>query len=645
MPVTPTFPGVYIEEVPSGVRTIVGVATSVTAFVGYFRRGLLDTAVPVLSPAEFQRQFGGLDAQSATSYAVQSFFLNGGSQAWVVRCAAAGTAVSAAIQLRNAPGGTAVLLATAANPGAWGDNIRIDVDYDTATPTATFNITVTELAVSEGRLLPVRVEVFRNLSLDSAASNYAPAVVTGGSKLVTLAISGSPAATARPAHTGTASAAVTPAVLAGLLAADAISVSLNGAAAVGPATLGAPVPATLGALATILAAKVQALDATLARVTVTPMATASAAPYLVFKAGTDSAPDDLAFTGTLATKLGLDAAPAANVQRYALGGAAKRAQALPGGGQQRGADGNPPAASDLLGDPVARTGIQAFEPVDLFNILAIPDTMNLSDSQAALVIAGAEAYCEARRAFYVVDVPQPATNPREEVGEIRAWLDGNATLRHKNAALYHPRPQIADPQNDYRLRAIASSGLMAGLFARTDTERGVWKAPAGTDAALRGVQQLEYTLTDAENGALNPLAINCLRAFPVYGQIAWGARTLAGADQLASEWKYIPVRRLALYLEESLYRGLKWVVFEPNDEPLWSQIRLNVGSFLHGLFRQGAFQGTTPREAYFVKCDKETTTDDDRNRGIVNILVGFAPLKPAEFVIIQIQQMAGQLQV
>jgi uncharacterized protein len=185
---------------------------------------------------------------------------------------------------------------------------------------------------------------------------------------------------------------------------------------------------------------------------------------------------------------------------------------------------------------------------------------------------------------------------------------------------------------------------MAGLYARTDSARGVWKAPAGMEASLANVQKLDYKLSDPENGALNPLAINCLRTFTGYGNVAWGARTLYGEDQRGSEWKYVPIRRLALYLEESLYRGTKWVVFEPNDEPLWAQIRLNIGAFMHSLFRQGAFQGKSPRDAYLVKCDAETTTQDDRNRGMVNILVGFAPLKPAEFVIIKIQQMAGQIQ-
>ena len=172
----------------------------------------------------------------------------------------------------------------------------------------------------------------------------------------------------------------------------------------------------------------------------------------------------------------------------------------------------------------------------------------------------------------------------------------------------------------------------------------MWKAPAGTDAVLRGVQALDVVLTDPENGVLNPLGMNCLRNLPAFGPVVWGARTLRGSDQLASEWKYIPVRRLALFLEESLYRGTQWVVFEPNDEPLWAQIRLNVGAFMNNLFRQGAFQGRTPREAYLVKCDAESTTQNDINLGIVNIIVGFAPLKPAEFVIIKIQQLAGQIQ-
>jgi hypothetical protein len=215
----------------------------------------------------------------------------------------------------------------------------------------------------------------------------------------------------------------------------------------------------------------------------------------------------------------------------------------------------------------------------------------------------------------------------------------------RNAALFFPRVLQADPLRKGQIDSFVPCGIVAGVMARTDNTRGVWKAPAGLDASLNGIQGLDVNLNDAENGMLNPLGINCLRSFPVYGRVVWGSRTLRGADQLADEWKYIPVRRTALFIEESLYRGTQWVVFEPNDEPLWAQIRLNIGAFMHNLFRQGAFQGQTPRDAYFVKCDKETTTQNDINLGIVNIIVGFAPLKPAEFVIIKLQQIAGQIEV
>jgi phage tail sheath protein FI len=225
-----------------------------------------------------------------------------------------------------------------------------------------------------------------------------------------------------------------------------------------------------------------------------------------------------------------------------------------------------------------------------------------------------------------------------------AIATGTSLPKSDHAAVYYPWIYIADPLRNGAPRLVAPSGTVAGVYARTDAERGVWKAPAGTDAALGGVQGTSYTLTDGENGSLNPLGVNCLRTFPVYGPIVWGARTLRGADQMVSEYKYVPVRRLALFLEESLFRGTQWVVFEPNDEPLWAQIRLNLGAIMNSLFRQGAFQGRTPRDAYLVKCVRETTTQDDVNRGVVNILVAFAPLKPAEFVVIRIQQLAGQIQ-
>lgn len=280
--------------------------------------------------------------------------------------------------------------------------------------------------------------------------------------------------------------------------------------------------------------------------------------------------------------------------------------------------------------------LQSLDAVDLFNLLVLPGATDPA------ILAAAVAFCESRRAFLLVDSPVTGANGADPVGAMAATMGGTAVPSSANAAIFFPWLRIPDPLNAGALRLVPPSGTIAGVYSRTDTQRGVWKAPAGTDVNLAGVTELTCALTGAQIAVLNPLGVNCLRAIPNVGIVCWGARTLQGADQMMSEWKYVPVRRLALYIEESLIRGTKWVVFEPNDEPLWAQIRLNVGAFMHNLFHQGAFQGATARDAYFVKCDRETTTQADIDRGVVNVLVGFAPLKPAEFVIIRLQQMAGQ---
>jgi hypothetical protein len=313
---------------------------------------------------------------------------------------------------------------------------------------------------------------------------------------------------------------------------------------------------------------------------------------------------------------------------------------------REGTDGDPPEAEDYVGDPAdpavsfadEKRGLYALSKADLFNILCLPPATPRDDLPAMLWPAALE-YCVARRAFLVVDPPALTTLEGMKTWAGGVGLNGPAT---RNAAVYFPRVRRADPLREGAVTDLAASGAVAGVMARTDASRGVWKAPAGTDAALTGVVGLSLPLTDAENGQLNPLGINCLRQFRVIGPVVWGARTLRGADALADEYKYVPVRRLALFLEESLYRGTQWAVFEPNDRPLWSQLRSAIGAFLQDLFRQGAFQGSTPRDAYFVKVDEETTTQYDIDRGIVNIVVGFAPLKPAEFVVIGIQQKTAQ---
>ncbi len=314
---------------------------------------------------------------------------------------------------------------------------------------------------------------------------------------------------------------------------------------------------------------------------------------------------------------------------------------------QPGTDGVALRRADYIGTDKEshHEGLYALDHVDLFNLLCIPPpTLEENTDTNPLVYQAAQTYCAKRRAVLIVDPPRDmkvdnaVIGPPGEKSSLDSLnLTGEAA---RNSVLYFPRLMQPDPTNQGRIGEFVGCGAIAGVIARTDATRGVWKAPAGVDATLTGISGLAVNLTDAENGMLNPHGINCLRTFPGTGTVLWGARTLRGSDHLGDEYKYLPVRRLALHIEESLFRGTQWVVFEPNDEPLWAQIRLNLGAFMHNLFRQGAFQGTTARDAYFVKCDRETTTPNDVNAGRVNILVGFAPVRPAEFVVLQIQQIA-----
>ncbi|MDT4969709.1 MAG: uncharacterized protein QOJ64_4446 [Acidobacteriota bacterium] len=297
-------------------------------------------------------------------------------------------------------------------------------------------------------------------------------------------------------------------------------------------------------------------------------------------------------------------------------------------------------ADAILGRGGEGAGIYALRQTG-FSILCLPAAAYLSPSSLKVVYDEAMTFCNEEKAFLIVDIP-PAVKTAEEM---RSWLDTsnpNAIKRDKNGAVYFPRLIVSDQINQVEPRNIGSSGTMAGVYARTDAQRGIWKAPAGTDATLNAVR-LASNPTDSENGALNSLGINVLRQFPPVGPVSWGARTLSGADDLGSEWKYIPVRRTALYVERSIHEGTGWTVTEQNDEALWGKVRLNVGAFMQDLFLKGAFQGKSPREGYFVKCDSETMSQNDISLGVLNIVVGFASLKPAEFVIIKIQKVVAHI--
>jgi phage tail sheath protein FI len=547
MPVAPavSYPGVYIQEVPSDVRTITPVDTATTAFIGRALRGLVNQPIVINSYADFGRIFGGLWLESSLGYAVNHFFLNGGSKAVIVRLyhppspapasrrakpkeepaggenpgPADANAGRAKIEIENLP-------LKAANPGAWGNHLCARVTYPDDKVKAQLE---KKYAVPENSLFNLTVHDLGT----GATEHFADLTVVDGPRRVDKVLE----------HES----------------------------------------------------QLIALDGTLAKRPKRPDAH-------------KETPDD---------------------KRKSVWEDEDCCTKADGSGS----DGDHLGKDDLPGDEAQKSGIYALEHADIFNLLYIPPDKEGEDVDSSSVLARAATYCEKRRAMLLVDPPTGWTG--KDKAKDGFPIDG---LSSNNAAIYFPRIQVPNPLRDNQVEEFAPGGTIAGIFARTDATRGL-------DATLRGVVGLTIPLTDAENGELNPLGINCLRQVPAAGYVVWGARTIVGDDRLASQWKYIPVRRTALYIEESLYRGTQWAVFEPNDEPLWSQLRLNIGVFMHGLFRQGAFQGQSPKDAYFVKCDSTTTTQADIDRGIVNVIVGFAPLKPAEFVVLYIQQIAGQLAV
>jgi len=803
MPIQPTYPGVYIQEVSSGVRTITGVSTSIGAFFGRTLKGPINTAVRCLSYSDFLREFGGPHPLSDLGASVSQFFINGGTDCYVVRLAK-GAGPASVILKNGSTAGLNVLTATAKAPGAWGDEIKLAVDYNTTRPDDTFNLRVTQ--ENGGAIL--KSELHSNLSMDPGSPRFAPTFVSGSSKLIGLTLHGSaPGAIlgfsqSGRVFTGTGTPAVANAAIAAAIKTfiesvtrtpttfanrqSVFNINVDGKKDVEVDLWG--ISFTSGSVADVTLAIKTAIDNALTphgpeRVTVSldtftfsqtlpaPATTVTCGMLRITTTGSPGvkitraasndfagpmmlgvdqggievgsfsnrrpAPNGTVFSGTIAglsnildntsglgsfaglaqgvlTALELDGVPiplvpqlettpadptktfpnfmdaaggndgireklrlirdivnqdvnapataelwgyrlafrskdgainkvtsatstgstfaagfTQNAQRYSLGTLGTSSFQSPGTG---GTDGTAPGQAEYQGDPITHTGFYALDTVDLFNLMVLP-----GDREVDLlkVKGAASTYCESRRAFLILDSPSDWTDvdhPAADATDVNNFRIGVAK---KNAAVFYPRVLYSDAGD---LKYIGPSGMIAGLMARTDSQRGVWKAPAGVEADLRGVVDVEINMTDLENGVLNKLGVNGIRKFP-NGIVNWGARTLDGNDDFGSEWKYIPIRRLALFLEESLFRGTKWVVFEPNDEPLWAKIRMNLNAFMTGLFRQGAFQGSTPDKAFFVKCDGETTTANDRNLGIVNIVVGFAPLKPAEFVIITIQQI------
>jgi phage tail sheath protein FI len=568
MPVTPTFPGIYIQELASSTHTITASPTNIAVLIGYTHPlktipSNFNKAYEIFGLQDYQRQFGGFlqsaafasaidplpnppipSADPSTSFgdmaqAVNQFFLNGGTQAYVVALQSQFLS-SLVTQPPGDPSIPAGSVSGAQSPPVgpltfWAREITDDTFQMTVkvtpvnpSPGSPPESTTADIVITYGPAQPPNatgpvsgtvIETYRQVNLKPGDPNYVTTRINGVSALVWVTV-----------------------------------------------VAGSPPPGAFSAGTQTLPAWLHASQWT-----------------------SIAAPDD--FTNQMQQDTDLD-------------------------------------------------------KVSVFNIMVIPGVTN------AFVLSNAVAFCERKRAFLVMDPPLNASADGTDPKFPTTIQTAATTLpTSTNAGLYFPYLQSPNPLtglstdpltgNAYEIPPAAT---VAGVFATTDLSRGVWKAPAGFQATTNNTTGVAARgrMTDQRQGVLNPLGINCLRDFPNIGTAVFGARTTV--TQTQEQWRYVSVRRMALFLEQTFYANLGWVVFEPNAQPLWSAITMSINSFMLGLFRQGAFQGDTPSQAFNVLCNSQTTTRADIDQGIVNIVVAFAPLKPAEFVIITLAQMAGQTQ-
>jgi len=530
-----SYPGIYIQELPSSSHAIVPAPTSIAAFIGYshpYKTASFGVAQQIFSFSDYETYFGGLFSSGLTdaslARAVYQFFLNGGSNAYVVGLQPGLFTQSATTETlvdRLGSGGiapTSSIVATTGGGLQFTALEPIDVVPMSVAITNVRNSSKTfDIIVTYG----TQVETYRGVTIPVPATGHAPTdpdvMINGVSALITVAPSGG----------GFGSALTLPVA--------AITWSDVSSEVVG------------------------------------------------FNTGYSGA--------------------------------------------------------DFL--PVFDAN-SSLDNVEIFNLLLIPGVIDNEVASAAL------AFAERKRAFAILDSPLQA--PAHGVSgsapaPIQAWMfDGVGAGKYvlptsQNGALYFPYLQSTDPVTG-EVIPMAPSGFVAGIYAATDATRGVWKAPAGLATVVLNTTGpvLSGVMNDPQQGVLNLDSINCLRTFSGIGTVVWGARTLVAKNQAYQQSMYVPVRRMTLFIEQTLLANLRWVVFEPNDEPLWTAIKASIEAFLLSLFRQGGLQGSTPSEAFQVKCDSTTTTPTDQQNGIVNIVVAFAPLKPAEFVVIKIAQLAGQ---
>lgn len=568
-------PGVYVEEYDSGAVPMQGVSTSTAGFIGLAQRGpVVGKPQLVTSFADYKRAFGGYLSEAKFGearflpYAVEQFFINGGSRAYIMRVAAEGAAAAKAT--------AGVLQIEAANPGEWGNKIRVTVEASSKAKTQVIAVNGADLKLknAEGFNQGDVVELF-----DGKAKAYAT-IVSSLDNIVTLdapcTLNVADEKIGTPKYIKTCELTLT------VKLDDVVETYAN--------------VSLCPEAGNFVSARTRKSD--LVTVAVTE-AKAPAAP----KEGKEEKAPAPAKAGATPIEL--------------VGGAA--VIALAGGSDGKVANVNPSVYMGADNGPGKRSGLAAFlENVDV-SIMAIPG-VTAPEVQAALI-----AHCEnCKSCFAILDVPidRKKTN---DVVEFRDMYDTTY------AAMYHPWLEMFDPLAK-RSAYFPPSGAMAGIYARTDNERGVHKAPA--NEIVRGCTGLSCNYNEGEQDILNPKGVNLIRAFTGRGIRVWGARTMSSNGL----WKYVNVRRLYIYIEESIKANTNWVVFEPNSEVLWGRVTRTIEMFLATCWRSGALAGSTPSEAYFVECGPTTMTQDDIDNGRLICNIGIAAVKPAEFVIFRITQ-------
>ncbi|SCL34917.1 hypothetical protein GA0070624_5118 [Micromonospora rhizosphaerae] len=641
---TVSYPGVYIDEVSSGVRPVEAASTSTAAFVGLAEMGP-STATRITNWTEFQRVYGSFITGGYLAHSVFQFFNNGGRQCYVVRVTHPDANVASVTVQNRAATPVAGVKFSARNSGRWGNSLLLTIEEGTLDPGNEFKVSVRRQADPD--VVPgdfrdtLPLETFDNLSTDPAAPNFATAVLRQNSAMVDVQFLSGNTATQRGQHKSGPGPALP------LNTNRSFQINLDGD---GFQQVALPDAAATSTDLAVVANAIKAAVSALAKKRNSTSATAFTGftctvegsgdqARLLLQSGTNNATSSVrvqpAATGDATGKLRLDAGSGARseggaaVQRPALIDALQVGDAAKAGvvaDATAGEDGDAAGLSEA-------TFAAAFTQLDTItdaSLLAVP-----GEASTVMYDLGA-AYCAnrpLRDMFYLGE-----TGPDDEDATDAATFRAKINVVNSYGALYFPWVRGLDPTGRSREPIpLPPSGFIAGMYARTDATRGVWKAPAGVGATLNGVVDLVAELGDVDHGNLNQRGVDVIRRFPGSGVVAFGARTVHSDP----EWRYVPVRRTAIMLRVSVYHGIQWAVFEPNDETLWSQLRLNLGAFMMSLFRQGAFQGATPSEAFFVKCDAETTTQADIDAGIVNVVLGFAPLKPAEFVVVKISQKAG----